>query len=55
MVAEGLSSKEVAEQLYLSSRTVSNHLLNAYAKLGVSSRAELPEALARLTLHSDPT
>lgn len=50
LVAEGLSTKEVADQLYLSSRTVSNHLQNAYAKLGVAKRAELPAALARLTV-----
>lgn len=55
LVAEGLSTKEVAEQLYLSSRTVSNHLQNAYTKLGITSRSELPEALARLTLQPDPT
>jgi DNA-binding CsgD family transcriptional regulator len=48
LVADGLSTKETAEQLYLSARTVSNHLQNAYAKLGVSKRAELREALERL-------
>lgn len=48
LVADGLSTKEVAERLYLSPRTVSNHLQNAYTKLGVSKRSELPVALGRL-------
>ncbi|MFN8019530.1 MAG: helix-turn-helix transcriptional regulator [Acidimicrobiales bacterium] len=48
LVADGLSSKEVAARLYLSARTVSNHLQNAYAKLGISKRSELAEALGRL-------
>ncbi len=47
LVADGLSTKETAERLYLSARTVSNHLQNAYTKLGISSRAELAGALKR--------
>jgi DNA-binding CsgD family transcriptional regulator len=45
LAAEGVASKEIAERLYLSVRTVNNHLQAAYAKLGVTSRAQLPEAL----------
>ena len=47
LVAGGLATKEVAERLFLSARTVSNHLQNAYTKLGVSRRTELAEALGR--------
>ena len=47
LVADGLTSKEVAERLFLSPRTVSNHLQNAYTKLGISKRTELGEALRR--------
>jgi DNA-binding CsgD family transcriptional regulator len=50
LVADGRSTKEAAEQLYLSPRTVSNHLQNAYTKLGVSKRSELSAALGRLDL-----
>ncbi|HUG16782.1 MAG TPA: LuxR C-terminal-related transcriptional regulator [Thermomicrobiales bacterium] len=39
LVATGLTDAEVAEQLFLSRRTVSSHLTSIYTKLGVSSRA----------------
>ncbi|SFT08198.1 regulatory protein, luxR family [Saccharopolyspora flava] len=41
LVARGLSNKEVAAELYLSSKTVQYHLTRVYAKLGIRSRAEL--------------
>jgi len=40
-VASGRSNREVAEALYLSSRTVEYHLGNVYRKLGVHGRAGL--------------
>jgi DNA-binding CsgD family transcriptional regulator len=45
LVAEGLSSRDVAEKLYVSVRTVDNHLQRIYTKLGISSRSELSSAL----------
>ncbi|HET7037216.1 MAG TPA: AAA family ATPase [Thermomicrobiaceae bacterium] len=39
LVAQGLTDAEVAEKLYLSPRTVSQHLRSVYNKLGVGSRA----------------
>jgi DNA-binding NarL/FixJ family response regulator len=38
LAAQGLASKAIAEKLYLSVRTVDNHLSRAYEKLGVSGR-----------------
>jgi DNA-binding CsgD family transcriptional regulator len=41
LVARGLANGEVAERLYVSRYTVETHLKHVFAKLGVSSRAEL--------------
>lgn len=41
--ARGSTSVQIAEELHLSVRTVENHLARIYRKLGISSRAELPE------------
>lgn len=41
LVAEGLTNKEVAAQLYVSPRTVDYHLRNVFTKLGITARAEL--------------
>jgi DNA-binding NarL/FixJ family response regulator len=49
MVADGLSNKEVAAQLFLSPRTIDSHLRNVFSKLGVKSRTQL----ARLPLGED--
>jgi DNA-binding NarL/FixJ family response regulator len=39
LVAEGLTAPQVAERLFLSVRTVENHLRSIYSKLNVSTRA----------------
>ena len=46
LAAEGYRSREIAERLFLSTRTVESHLLRAYSKLGVRSRAELADLLS---------
>jgi DNA-binding CsgD family transcriptional regulator len=40
-VAQGMTNREVAAQLFLSPRTVDFHLRNVFAKTGISSRGEL--------------
>jgi len=50
LASHGMSSREIASTLYVSVRTVDNHLQRAYEKLGVSSRTELAEALIRAGL-----
>ena len=47
LVAEGLTNPQVAQGLYLSPRTVGQHLRSIYRKLGVSSRAAAREAVDR--------
>src|SRR5262249_14587871 len=41
LVAEGRSNPDIAAELYLSRRTVRNHVSHILAKLGLSSRVEL--------------
>jgi ATP/maltotriose-dependent transcriptional regulator MalT len=46
LAAEGLSNREIGERLYLSHRTVESHLYRLFPKLGVTSRAQLRDALS---------
>jgi pimeloyl-ACP methyl ester carboxylesterase/DNA-binding CsgD family transcriptional regulator len=46
LVAAGLSNEQIAEQLYLSARTVERHLSNIYTKLRVSGKAARAAAAA---------
>ena len=45
LAAEGLSNREIGERLYLSHRTVGSHLYRMFPKLGITSRAQLAQAL----------
>ncbi|MEV4754627.1 LuxR C-terminal-related transcriptional regulator [Micromonospora sp. NPDC049559] len=45
LAAKGIPSRHIAEQLYISPRTVENHLQRVYSKLGVAGRSELLPAL----------
>ena len=54
LAASGVSSKDIADQLYLSVRTVNNHLQNVYSKLGVAGRRELAAVLAEVSVEADP-
>jgi ATP/maltotriose-dependent transcriptional regulator MalT len=46
LASEGMSNKEIAQALFVTLRTVEMHLSNAYRKLGISSREQLPAALS---------
>jgi DNA-binding CsgD family transcriptional regulator len=47
LVAAGRTTREIAQELVLSPRTIEAHLRNIYAKLGVRSRVELTRRHAR--------
>jgi DNA-binding CsgD family transcriptional regulator len=45
LAREGQTSRQIADRLHLSIRTVDNHLQSAYAKLGITGRDQLATAL----------
>jgi DNA-binding CsgD family transcriptional regulator len=45
LAAQGLSNREIAQQLYLSPRTVSSHLYRIFPKLGISTRNQIASRL----------
>lgn len=47
LLARGASNKEIAQALFLSQRTVEHHVARTLAKLGVSSREAVEDALNR--------
>jgi DNA-binding CsgD family transcriptional regulator len=46
LAAAGETNRDIAQALYVTPKTVELHLSNAYRKLGVRSRRDLPGALA---------
>jgi DNA-binding CsgD family transcriptional regulator len=48
LLAEGRTTREAAASMFLSPKTIEYHLRNVYRKLGVHSRPELAEAVARI-------
>ena len=51
LAAAGHGNREIAQQLYVTRRTVETHLTHGFAKLGISGRSELVDLLA----HAAPT
>jgi DNA-binding CsgD family transcriptional regulator len=45
LIAQGATNRDVATQLNLSLHTVKNHVHNAFAKLGINSRAQLTQLM----------
>jgi DNA-binding CsgD family transcriptional regulator/tetratricopeptide (TPR) repeat protein len=46
LASEGVSNREIAQMLFVTTRTVEGHLTSVFRKLRVQSRDELPAALA---------
>jgi DNA-binding CsgD family transcriptional regulator/tetratricopeptide (TPR) repeat protein len=55
LVAAGRSNREIAEQLFIATKTVSVHVSNILAKLGASSRTEAAALARRHGLLGRPT
>ncbi len=53
MVASRKSNREIGESLDISARTVSTHLSNIFAKVGVSSRGELADFIRESSLQQE--
>lgn len=45
LIAQGATNRDVATELHLSPHTVKTHLHNAFAKLGITSRAQLAQLM----------
>jgi DNA-binding CsgD family transcriptional regulator len=50
LASDGLTDREIGDRLFLSPRTVSSHLYRSYPKLGVASRHQLRDMIARAGL-----
>ena len=46
LAGQGMTNREIAQALFVTTRTVEGHLTQVFAKLGLRSREELPAALA---------
>ena len=55
LVCAHLPDREIAERLFLSTRTVEGHVSHIIGKLGVSTRREVVAMAARLALVEEPT
>jgi DNA-binding CsgD family transcriptional regulator len=54
-VGHGMSNREAAAALFVSSKTVEYHLGRVYAKLGVSTRSQLVNYLNSTMVGHQPT
>jgi DNA-binding NarL/FixJ family response regulator len=48
LIGEGLSNRQIAEQMFLAEKTVKNYVSNLLSKLGMSRRTEAAAMSARL-------
>jgi DNA-binding CsgD family transcriptional regulator len=47
LATEGMTNPQIAQALFVTSKTIQTHLAHAYRKLGIDSRRDLPAALTR--------
>ena len=54
LVAAGMSNREIAATLHMSTRTVEAHLTKIYRHYGVRSRSQLAGSLSQLSTDAHP-
>jgi DNA-binding NarL/FixJ family response regulator len=54
LIASGASNPEIAQELFLSRKTVERHVSNVLKKVGVRNRAELAARAAELDIEGAP-
>ena len=54
LIAGGASNPEIAQELFLSRKTVERHVSNVLRKVGVRNRAELAAKAAELKVEGAP-
>ncbi len=55
LAASGMKNARIAEELFVSTKTVEGHLSRAYQKLGIQSRDELRTVVSSIKINDDPT
>ena len=55
LIAEGMTNRQVAGQLFISRHTVDAHLRHIFHKLGINSRVSLARLVAVQTFASEPS
>jgi two-component system, NarL family, response regulator DevR len=54
-IAEGLTNRQIAEEMFLAEKTVKNYVSNVLAKLGMSRRSEAAAYVARIQAEKKST
>ncbi len=54
LIAEGATTREISEQLFISAKTADNHIEHIYIKLGVTNRAAATRGLSTVRWSSAP-
>lgn len=52
-IADGLTNKQIAEEMFLAEKTVKNYVSNLLAKMGMSRRSEAAAYVARIEAETD--
>ena len=53
LIAEGLTNRQIGEQMFLAEKTVKNHVTNVLAKLGVERRTQAAVLASKLRQQDD--